>query len=97
MEDLESFTVNVDSQGRILIPSKLRKQAGIEPGCEVLVFSENGGIVIARREIALAQAQQIVARYLGDQQGSLVDELIAERRREAARESEKNARERKSA
>ncbi len=81
----------MDGQGRILIPAKLRKQAGIEQGGEVLILFEGGGIVIATRDAALAQARQIVSKYVRGAQGSLVDELIAERRREAAREADRNS------
>ncbi len=83
---MESFTSKVDNQGRILIPARLRKEAGIEPDSEVLVFCEDGGIVVLTRDRALAQARRMVDEALGGFKGSLVGELLAGRRREAEKE-----------
>ena len=83
---METFTSKVDRQGRILIPARLREEAGIEPDSEVLVFCEDGGVVVLTRDRALAQARRMVAESLGRSKGSLVGELLAERRREAERE-----------
>jgi bifunctional DNA-binding transcriptional regulator/antitoxin component of YhaV-PrlF toxin-antitoxin module len=84
---MENFTVKVDNQGRIAIPAKLRKQAGMDRDTEVLAFFEDGGIVIITREQALAQAQRTARAALGAFKGSVVDEFLAGRRREAEREA----------
>ena len=84
---MENFTVKVDNQGRIAIPAKLRKQAGMDRDTEVLAFFEDGGIVIITREQALAQAQRMARAALGSFKGSVVDEFLAGRRREAEREA----------
>ncbi len=84
---MEHFTIRVDNQGRIAIPAKLRKEAGLGRDAEVLAFFENGGIVIITREQALAQAQRMARAALGSFKGSVVDEFLAGRRREAEREA----------
>jgi bifunctional DNA-binding transcriptional regulator/antitoxin component of YhaV-PrlF toxin-antitoxin module len=84
---MEQFTIKVDNQGRIAIPAKLRKQAGMGRDAEVLAFLEDGGIVIITREQALAQAQRMARAALGSFKGSVVDEFLAGRRREAERDA----------
>jgi bifunctional DNA-binding transcriptional regulator/antitoxin component of YhaV-PrlF toxin-antitoxin module len=84
---MENFTIRVDSRGRIVIPAKLRKQSGMGRDVEVLAFFEDGGIVLITREQALAQAQRMARSALGSFKGSVVDEFLAGRRREAKREA----------
>ena len=84
---MEQFTLKVDNQGRIAIPAKLRKEAGIDRDAEVLAFFEDGGIVIITRDEALAQAQRMARAALGSFKGSVVDEFLAGRRREAELEA----------
>jgi bifunctional DNA-binding transcriptional regulator/antitoxin component of YhaV-PrlF toxin-antitoxin module len=84
---MEHFTIRVDNQGRIAIPAKLRKEAGLDRDTEALAFYEDGGIVIITRDEALAQAQRMARESLGSFKGSVVDEFLAGRRREAEREA----------
>ncbi len=96
---METFTLKVDNQGRISLPSRLREQAGIAPGSEILAFFEDGGIVLATREAALGQAQRLVRAYLPEGV-SLVADVLAERHREVNAEQsaeEKHGGRRKSA
>jgi bifunctional DNA-binding transcriptional regulator/antitoxin component of YhaV-PrlF toxin-antitoxin module len=97
----ENFTCKVDNQGRLSLPARLRKQAGIEPDSEVLAFFEDGGVVALTREAALAQVQRMAREARGNRKGSVVDEFLVGRRREAedeAREApSRHGRHRKSA
>lgn len=72
--------------GRIVIPAEYRKRLGIEPGDEIIVTFKDGEIKITTVREAVRRAQAIVRRFVPEGV-SLVDELIQERRREAARES----------
>ena len=69
-----------------MIPAECRAAAGLKPGDELLVEAVGEGeLRLRRREQAIREAQAIVARYaLKDR--DLVQELIDERRAEAARE-----------
>lgn len=79
-----SATVRVGSQGRIVIPAELRNAMGIEPG-EVLVARVEGRtLVLESRAESIERIRKRFAHLRGGP--SVVDELIAERRREAARE-----------
>ena len=72
--------------GRVVIPAEYRKRLGIEPGDEIIVSFKDGEIKITTVREAVRRAQEIVRRFVPEGV-SLVDELIQERRREAARES----------
>ena len=77
----------LDSGGRIVIPAPMRKAMNLEPGDDVQVALVEGELRIVGRDAAIARAQALVRKYVpGDV--SLSDQLIAERRAEAAREDE---------
>ena len=77
----------LDSGGRIVIPAAMRKALNLEPGDDVQVALVDGALRIVGRDAAIARAQALVRKYIpGDV--SLSDQLIAERRAEAAREDE---------
>jgi hypothetical protein len=77
--------VELNADGSLTIPAELLTAAGIEPGLPVHVRRIDDGIEVFSQQAALARAQAIAAPYR--RQGvSEVDEFIAERRREAARE-----------
>ncbi len=71
--------------GRIVIPAQYRRAMGVAPGDEVILVLEAEGIRIVTRQQAMKQAQAMVRRYV-PQGRSLSEELIQERRREAAHE-----------
>jgi AbrB family looped-hinge helix DNA binding protein len=76
----------IDQQGRIVIPVECRVAAGLKPGDELLVETVGEGeLRLCTKEQALKKAQAIVARYV-PKGHDLVQELIDERREEAARE-----------
>ena len=75
----------IDQAGRLLIPSQIRRDMGLSPGAEVVVAYESGELRIHTREQALRKLQGL-ARGLVPPGSSVVDELIADRRKEAARE-----------
>lgn len=75
--------------GRVTIPVQVRRAAGIEPGNRLVVYVENGRVVLEERGHLLARIQDeaIAAAAAAGHTGSAVDELISERRAEAAHES----------
>ena len=75
----------MSSGGRIVIPAEMRKQLEVEPGDEVLMRMKDGELVVYTRLQALRRIQQRMREAIPEGV-SLVDELIAERRREAANE-----------
>ncbi len=78
----------VDSQGRVVIPAEIREAAGIELEKSLAFVLEGDGsvsLMTVRQGVARAQAR--IREDLNLEPGrSYVDEFIAERRAEAARE-----------
>ena len=77
--------VSVNEQGRVTIPAQIRRAAGIESGTPLVMYVEDGRVVLETREQLIERLRRDVeAAWTGA--GSVVDELIAERRAEAERE-----------
>ena len=71
-------------QGRVTIPAALRREAGIEVGDTVIVHVEDGRVVVETRTQLAERTRRDVTRP--GVRASVVDELLAERRAEAARD-----------
>jgi len=83
-ESPASTKVPVGPQGRLVIPSGIRRQLGIAPGDVLVALVEDQRLVLEKREAVL---QRLRRRFAHVPAGvSLADELIAERRAEAGRE-----------
>ena len=82
---MTSIKTKVGEGGRVVVPAKFRKALDLKPGDEVILVLEDGEVRITTLPRVIKRAQEIVSRYNPDGR-SLVDELIRERRDEAARE-----------
>lgn len=82
---MERQAVKVGPGGRIVIPAKLREKLGVKPGDTVWLEEDNEQLRITTVRQAIRRMQDLVAQYAPGDSG-LADELIAERREEAARE-----------
>ena len=76
---------SVDKHGRIVIPAELREELGIKAGTRVRLGVEDGELRVMSAAEGIRRAQEIAAKHI-EPGRSLMDELIAERRAEAARE-----------
>ena len=74
----------IGKDGRLVIPAAYRKALGLKPGDKVLLTLEDGEIRIVGMRQAVARAQTLLRRYIPVSRG-LSEELIKERREEAAR------------
>ena len=70
--------------GRLVIPAEYRKTLGIKPGDEVILVLEDGEVRLFTLQRAIQRAQALVRRYVHKER-SLAEELLRERREEAAR------------
>lgn len=77
--------VELGAGGRLVIPAPMRAALGMKEGDKVLVRLEGNELRIYTYEEAVRRAQEIVRSFVTPGI-SLVDELIADRRAEAARE-----------
>ncbi|MGB7207022.1 MAG: AbrB/MazE/SpoVT family DNA-binding domain-containing protein [Pyrinomonadaceae bacterium] len=82
---MQIVKTRVTQGGRIVIPAEMRKQLGIEIGEKVNLSVENNSIRILTQKEAIRKAQELVRKCVPEGV-SLVDELIADRRKEAANE-----------
>ena len=82
MNITEKQTIRFDRQGRVRIPQDFRQALGVEEGTELVSWLEDGRLVMEPRQALL---ERVKARYR-EVEGSMADELIAERRAEAERE-----------
>lgn len=76
--------VRFGAQGRLVVPVPLREALGFKPGDALVVRVQDGQLVVESRESVVRRMQERFATP----GRSLVDELIAERRREARSEEE---------
>jgi hypothetical protein len=73
----------------MMLPAWWRKKENVEPSTELCVaVTPEGALVVETREQGLRRARALLRKYIPEG-ANLSDELIAERRREAARESKK--------
>ncbi|MDO8671119.1 MAG: AbrB/MazE/SpoVT family DNA-binding domain-containing protein [Dehalococcoidia bacterium] len=71
--------------GRIVIPAEFRKALGLQVGDQVILELAAGELRILTLQQQIKRAQELLRRYIPEGR-SLSDELIAERRAEAANE-----------
>lgn len=74
------------SNGRVVIPAALRLQLGMRDGDQLIWTVRDGELVATTRRAQLAKAQALFRQFVPADAPSLADELIADRRAEAARE-----------
>lgn len=79
--------VRIAKGGRIVIPGAFRKALGLSVGDDLVMEVKDGELHARSLQAAIRRAQKMVREYIPDDDRSLVDELIAERRAEAVREA----------
>jgi AbrB family looped-hinge helix DNA binding protein len=79
------FRARVDSSGRIVIPAESRLRKQVKEGDLLVVEEDDEGFRIKTLDDAILEAQAYFQSVI-PKGVSLVDELIAERRAETARE-----------
>jgi AbrB family looped-hinge helix DNA binding protein len=82
---LEETMVRVNENGRVVIPASFRRALGINAGDEVVLRVEDQELRITTMRHRIERAQRLVRRHVKPST-SLVDGLIAERRKAAKRE-----------
>lgn len=79
----ESCTIRVGARGRLVIPAKIRRGMKLRPGDELILIPQpDGSCRLISRRGAIQNARGMFAHVAPGR--SLVQELLEERRREAA-------------
>ena len=82
-----SVTLRLGPQGRLVVPVRLRRELGLEPGEALVAHVEDGRLVMERRAQILRRLRDELRGATGGGSGA-VDALLAERRDEARREAD---------
>lgn len=82
---MSAVRTRLSANGRIVIPVSHRKALGLKPGDEVVITLGDGELRLSTARHALRRLQTLVRKHV-PKGVSLADELIRERRAEAARE-----------
>jgi AbrB family looped-hinge helix DNA binding protein len=80
--------VVVGDRGRVVLPSEVRAAMDLKPGTPMLLSTEADGSLRLRPYRAVADSNRGMLAEIAPKEESLVDELLAERRREAGREDD---------
>ena len=71
--------------GRLVIPAEFRRRLGLNPGDNVVLDLRDGELRVRSLRRAIERAQTLVSQFVPEDV-SLSEELIRDRRAEAARE-----------
>jgi bifunctional DNA-binding transcriptional regulator/antitoxin component of YhaV-PrlF toxin-antitoxin module len=89
MEDaMGVMGAKVQEGGRLVVPVELRRQLGLQTGTDVVLDVVDGALRVRTMEQVVKDVQASVRQYVPEGV-SLVDELIADRRAEAAAERDR--------
>jgi bifunctional DNA-binding transcriptional regulator/antitoxin component of YhaV-PrlF toxin-antitoxin module len=81
----EVYTIRLGDRGRLVLPAKLRRLAGLQEGEELVALYERGALrLVSRKELARSGRGMFAALA---PERDLVKELLRERREEARREN----------
>jgi bifunctional DNA-binding transcriptional regulator/antitoxin component of YhaV-PrlF toxin-antitoxin module len=81
-----TYNADISATGTVELPAELLKEAGLKAGDRLVIERDaDNRLILKTRAQVLREVQQYMRRFVPEGR-SLVDELIAERRAEAARE-----------
>lgn len=81
-----SVRAKVSETGRLSIPAEFRKAVGLDKGGDVVVELNGRELRIRTIDEIIERAQELSRRMLSGKPDVTVDDFLAERRREAAKE-----------
>ena len=79
--------VNVLPNGRLVLPVSLRRRLGVEKGGQLVAELDGDAVKLTTPDHALDEAGALFRSFLSGN-GSVADEVIADRRAESAREAD---------
>ena len=82
---VDEARTRLNENGRIVIPAAMRAALGLQVGDEVVLIVDDGELRLTTAARRIERAQRLVRKHV-PKGVSLSAELIADRRREAARE-----------
>lgn len=89
---MRQASAKMTDNGRLTVPVEMRKQLGLRPGSTVMLEVVDGELRARSIASVMKRARAMSRELLGDNVGSAVDDLLAERRWEFAKEEAERAR-----
>ena len=84
-----SIEIKVASNGRMVLPADVRKRLGLENGGKLILNEGEFGVELRSAQQRVAKAQALYQKYSKGKRQTTVDELIAQKRGDAALEDSK--------
>jgi AbrB family looped-hinge helix DNA binding protein len=84
---IEGIQAHINQNGRIVIPAVIRRAMGLKLGDSIVMSLEDGVLRIEPQKTRVRRVQESLSKLIPADR-VLSDELIAERREEARRETE---------
>ncbi len=84
------YDIPVQENGRMILPAELRRALGVGKGDRVVILTSEDGVELTTAQRARHRAQERF-RHLVPEGVSVVDEFLAEKRAEVAREDAEDA------
>ena len=84
------YDIPVQENGRMILPAELRRALGVGKGDRVVILTTRDGVELTTAQRARRRAQERF-RCLVPEGVSVVDEFLAEKRAEVAREDARDA------
>ena len=82
---MDNMKTKLGQGGRIVLPAEFRKALDVKIGDELILSLKDDEVRVFTRRAAIKRAQGMLRQYIPEGR-NLADELIQERRAEAARE-----------
>lgn len=82
---MKSYEVPMQENGRVILPSELRRALGLQKGDRVVLEADGDRVTLTTARLRRRRAQAMVARHIKPEDG-VVDAFLVEKRAEAARE-----------
>ena len=81
-----TVAVRISQGGRLVLPASIRKALGLVEGSTVLLQLKGSKVELKPMSEAVLEVQKLLAPYRPKDSRLLSEELVVERKREAARE-----------
>lgn len=78
--------LTVSPSGRVSIPADVRRRLGLEKGGKIMLDEEEHGLTLTTAMQRVRRAQALYREFSQGKPGFTVDEFIAEKRADAAKE-----------
>ena len=83
---MTAVTTKISESGRMTIPANIRAAVGLERGGDVIVEVVDNELHVRTVAQSMERARATARRIVAGKPGSAVDDFLADRRREGARE-----------